>query len=550
MLLRRDLWSDAPPEPRTRDDNYPTLLFSWWCTGFALVIILVRLGGRKVRTNVLFREDKIMALSIIPLLIRMGLVHVILLFGTNNVSTSGGISPTKIHQRSIGARLVLASRIFYAMFIWISKFTVSEFLKRLTSTIWTRNYEITLRCIRVFLVVTFFVVVIATLAECQPFDHYWQVVPDPGPRCRQGFAQLITMGVADIITDILLVAFPIPIVLRSKMSVKRKISLVALFSLSICLIGITGTRVPEVIAKRGRQQYRTVWASCEILASAAVSNALILGSFVRDRGVKRNRYRRGSTLDSIEQTSTNRRPTLSTTRYDSDEELFRGIGSRIPADLIDHFQPHLLSTYPMALRNLPHYIIDVCSHLPISTSRQTRTARTTVPILCLKNPSTITGVLNEETSFLLRRRRPARGGKRIPAARAGFRRRTALALALPGTEAQYERHISVTWLAKSLRGSWGLLSPSASRFGMSLPTVRRTSQARESSRNRGRAASSDAAAPSHGLERQTSPISLQDVGGLISPPPPQQQQGARQEERQRSIIKLQDAAGLLSSSKT
>lgn len=115
MLLRRDLWSDAPPEPRTRDDNYPTLLFSWWCTGFALVIILVRLGGRKVRTNVLFREDKIMALSIIPLLIRMGLVHVILLFGTNNVSTSGGISPTKIHQRSIGARLVLASRIFYAM---------------------------------------------------------------------------------------------------------------------------------------------------------------------------------------------------------------------------------------------------------------------------------------------------------------------------------------------------------------------------------------------------------------------------------------------------
>ena len=108
------LWSAAPPEPRSRQANYPTLLFSWWCTGFAVVIILFRLGGRKVRTNVLFREDHIMALSLIPLLMRMALVHVILLYGTNNVDPTG-LSPLQIHHRSIGSRLVLASRICYAM---------------------------------------------------------------------------------------------------------------------------------------------------------------------------------------------------------------------------------------------------------------------------------------------------------------------------------------------------------------------------------------------------------------------------------------------------
>src|ERR1700712_1323800 len=140
------LWTIAPPEPRTRYANNPTLLFSWWCTMFSAVIIITRLCGRKVRSNVLFREDWIMMLSLIPLLIRMGFVHVILLYGTNNVQTAGyHFTDTQLQERSTGARLVLASRIFYAAFIWTSKLTVSEFLKRITIRIWRKSYEITLQ---------------------------------------------------------------------------------------------------------------------------------------------------------------------------------------------------------------------------------------------------------------------------------------------------------------------------------------------------------------------------------------------------------------------
>lgn len=55
-----------------------------------------------------------MALSLVPLLIRMGLIHVVLLYGTNNVQLAG-LTPGNIERRSIGSRLVLAARIFYAM---------------------------------------------------------------------------------------------------------------------------------------------------------------------------------------------------------------------------------------------------------------------------------------------------------------------------------------------------------------------------------------------------------------------------------------------------
>jgi hypothetical protein len=183
-----------------------------------------------------------------------------------------------------------------------------------------------LRVIRAFLVISFIAVFIATLAECHPFDHYWQVVPDPGPHCRQAYVQLITMGTADIITDILLVIFPLPMVIKSHLQPWTKARLVLLFSLSATLIAITAYRVPSVIAHKSIQQYRTVWASGEILAAAAVSNAIVLGSFLRDRGLKRGKYRPDrhlSASESLSNVPSTRRSTVMQQRLGDDDQIFQ-----------------------------------------------------------------------------------------------------------------------------------------------------------------------------------------------------------------------------------
>src|SRR5438874_10242477 len=104
--------SEAPPAT-TFFDNKPTLVMSWWCTIYAIVFVLFRISGRYIQTEKLFLEDKIVVASILLLLIRMALAHVILLYGTNN-AISEGLSPQEIQQREIGSQLVLASRITYA----------------------------------------------------------------------------------------------------------------------------------------------------------------------------------------------------------------------------------------------------------------------------------------------------------------------------------------------------------------------------------------------------------------------------------------------------
>jgi hypothetical protein len=112
VALKMSLYS-SPPPARTFYDDKPTLLVCWWCTCFAAVIIIFRICGRYIRTEKLFKEDWLAFACLIPLFTRQALVHVILLYGTNNAITTG-LSAEDIYHRSIGSRLVLASRIFYA----------------------------------------------------------------------------------------------------------------------------------------------------------------------------------------------------------------------------------------------------------------------------------------------------------------------------------------------------------------------------------------------------------------------------------------------------
>ena len=220
--------------------------------------------------------------------------------------------------------------------IWMAKFTVCEFLKPVAGIIWSRSLQIFLRLLYGFLALTLVAVVIATLAECQPFHGYWQVVPDPGPQCRTGYAHLITMGTCDVVTDLLLIACPIPIILRSLLPAKRKASLVALFALSLILVGITCFRVPSVISRGGSQQYRSLLASLEILAATVVSNVVVISSFVRDKGVKKPRFERAQECAFVNEgmdCNSTRRATITRHQWGSDSDLAGDLGIRLDPEL-------------------------------------------------------------------------------------------------------------------------------------------------------------------------------------------------------------------------
>ncbi len=180
--------------------------------------------------------------------------------------------------------------------IWTLKLVTMEFFGRLVAG--QQRFKMMLWGMRGILAATFFAIVVSDLAECRPFQNYWAVVPDPGGQCRQGYANLITASVGSALTDLLLIIFPVPIISSIQLPLTRKIMLMALFCLGVFNIIITIYRVPLIVREAGYQGTRSMWASVEILVATAVGNTLALGSFVRDTGIKKTRFKYNENMNT------------------------------------------------------------------------------------------------------------------------------------------------------------------------------------------------------------------------------------------------------------
>lgn len=110
-----------------------------------------------------------------------------------------------------------------------------------------------------------------------------------------------------------------------------------------------------MIDRHSDQQFRSLVASLEILAAAAVSNALVLGSFVRDRGAKKQRFKFGSIGgSSLDRGAANRRGALTARNWGSDADLALDIGIRLEPEL--HAQELRVPRPAPVATNLSHQI--------------------------------------------------------------------------------------------------------------------------------------------------------------------------------------------------
>ncbi len=92
-----------------------------------------------------------------------------------------------------------------------------------------------------------------------------------------------------------------------------------------------------VTVRHSSQQFRSLLASIEILAAAAVSNALVLGSFMRDRGAKKQRFKFGSVggHSSLDRTTTGPRRAITMRNWGSDADLVGDVGMRLDPELTE-----------------------------------------------------------------------------------------------------------------------------------------------------------------------------------------------------------------------
>ncbi|KAM0262484.1 hypothetical protein ACHAQJ_001738 [Trichoderma viride] len=252
----------------------PTLLIHWLFSCLALIIMGVRLWGRKFAQQSFNLGDYLTMGACACALIRIGMIHVVLTWGTNNMTAaqreSYHFTSTEIYQREIGSKLTITNR----------KLVLLDLYRRLILDLPYEKWVI--RSYLLVFFVTYTIVQVFTFIECKPFHLYWQVLPDPGT-CVEAQLQLIVLGVLNIITDFMLLVMPLPVILKLKAPLARKAQLFVLFTLGIFIIAITIIRLPLNSSNPTSQVNRTTWASTELLTSAIVVNAPTLYSFWNKR---------------------------------------------------------------------------------------------------------------------------------------------------------------------------------------------------------------------------------------------------------------------------
>ncbi|KAH6884888.1 hypothetical protein B0T10DRAFT_492941 [Thelonectria olida] len=257
-------------------------------------LILVRCGYRllsRCKSHVACHrswhsDDAYMAFALLPLVGRTTCIAVSFVLNPNHahaiatVAEAGvqSLTVAQLEQRYITSyKLLIGGRICYALFLWSLKLCLLNFYSRFVHVL--RWGEGASRALWWFIVISFVIVLITTLADCQPMHLMWSVEKH---KCQKALGNLVTMAVFNILTDIALIIFPFPILRYIKINTKARLPLIFLFCLAGFVVAITIIRLPLILNESVSQRSRSMWASIEILCACVVANTAFYYAFFKE----------------------------------------------------------------------------------------------------------------------------------------------------------------------------------------------------------------------------------------------------------------------------
>ncbi|KAI1761546.1 hypothetical protein GGR53DRAFT_22665 [Hypoxylon sp. FL1150] len=262
--------------------------------GLGLVIIFIRMWARwiQVGPSNWQLDDYLMPLTGVVLTLKTLAVHVVAAtFGglTNSYMTDGEratLDPnsTEYFNRQWGSNIQLIAWSFYAFILWASKVCVAVFYGRLTSGLMLMHLRLRVQIAYVLLGVTYLFVALSLLVACQPMPKYWQINPNPGDLCLPASStfRVFVVLIPNLITDAYLLSIPLPLLWVANIGLRRKISLMVLFSGAIFVMVASIARGVSILqAGADGAVTGSEWACRETFVAIVVTNLPIIQPFFR-----------------------------------------------------------------------------------------------------------------------------------------------------------------------------------------------------------------------------------------------------------------------------
>ncbi|KAJ4346488.1 uncharacterized protein N0V89_010417 [Didymosphaeria variabile] len=101
-----------------------------------------------------------------------------------------------------------------------------------------KRYRIRIYIAIGLIAITFVTLIFTIYLSCRPFNHYWQINPDPGNTCQAAVSKPIiwVMFVGNVSTDIYLFVIPLPMLWQSSLKTYKKLAATLVLSGGILIV--------------------------------------------------------------------------------------------------------------------------------------------------------------------------------------------------------------------------------------------------------------------------------------------------------------------------
>ncbi|KAL3460872.1 hypothetical protein BJX64DRAFT_173943 [Aspergillus heterothallicus] len=191
-------------------------------------------------------------------------------------------SSREYYNRVWGSKIQVIGWSLYAMVLWLVKFSLAVFYSRLTTGL--NHLPSRVRVAYILLGVTYLAVALTILLSCQPMHRFWQISPDPGNTCQPARSKvyIFVVMIPNVVTDLYLMSIPLPLLWTVRIGIRRKVTLMALFSGAIFVIMAAIIRAVTILTAGANGAVSgSKWACRESFVSITVSNLPIIQPLIR-----------------------------------------------------------------------------------------------------------------------------------------------------------------------------------------------------------------------------------------------------------------------------
>ncbi|KAL7621691.1 hypothetical protein AAE478_009018 [Parahypoxylon ruwenzoriense] len=201
------------------------------------------------------------------------ILHYIGVYGSSVGQTTESallLDDVTVESFRIGDKLTFASWCCYVCLIWSMKGIVLWYYDRMTLNLWQNVLS---KWMRWFTLSTFIIAMLFQFTLCVPIQRAWQVKPYPSDKCVFRKENYIAYPILSIVSDLGIMAIPLPLIWQAKIEIKRKIILCVFFASGIFIIIATLLRTIYSLGSLTDLLVATQWATREYLVTAFVVSA-------------------------------------------------------------------------------------------------------------------------------------------------------------------------------------------------------------------------------------------------------------------------------------